>query len=142
MKNKNIVIITDCDQKRLFKLIKDLECDEDCDGERGTFIYNLKFKFKCAAIVKPKSVTPTIVTMNSRVRFENLDTGKQSVYTLVFPDESDISKNKISIMAPMGVALLGHMIGDIIKCNVPHGVSYLKIIDVEYQPEAVGIYQS
>lgn len=141
MNNKKI-FITDCDQKRLFKLIKDLECYEDCDGECETFIYNLKFKLKCAAIVTPKSVTPTTVTMNSRVRFENLDTGKQSVYTLVFPDDSEISKNKISIMAPMGIALLGHMIGDIIKCNVPRGVSYLKIIAVEYQPEAVGIYQS
>ena len=141
MNNKKICI-TDCDQKRLLKLIKDLECYEDCDGESRTFIYNLKFKLKCAAIVTPKSVPATTVTMNSRVRFKNLDTGRQSVYTLVFPDESDISKNKISIKAPMGVALLGHMVGDIIKCDVPHGVSYLKIIDVEYQPEAVRVYQT
>ena len=141
MNNKKIVI-TDCDHKCLLKLIKDLECYEDCDGERRTFIYNLKFKLKCAAIVTPKSVNHTTVTMNSRVRFENLDSGKQSVYTLVFPDESDISKNNISIMAPMGIAILGHKIGDIIKCDIPRGVSYLKIIDVEYQPEAAGVYQS
>ncbi|UCB46683.1 MAG: GreA/GreB family elongation factor [Spirochaetota bacterium] len=141
MNNKKIVI-TDCDHKCLLKLIKDLEYYEDCNGERRTFINNLKFTLKCAAIVTPKSINHTTVTMNSRVRFENLDSGKQSVYTLVLPDESDILKNNISIMAPMGIAILGHKIGDIIKCDVPKGVSYLKIIDVEYQPEAAGVYQS
>jgi len=141
MINKRIVI-TNWDRKRLSKLIEDLECYGDCDVERKTFIYDLKVKFNCAAIVSPQLVPPTTITMNSRVRFENLDTGKQSVYTLVFPDKADISENKISIMAPLGVSLLGHKIGDIIKCDVPNGVSYLKIIDVEYQPEAAGVYQS
>jgi len=126
----------------LLKLIKDLECYGDCDGKMRTFIYNLKLKLKCAAIVTSKSVPPTTVTMNSRVRLENLDTGKQSVITIVFPDESDISKNKISIIGFLGVALVGYKTGDIIACDVLHGISYLKIIDVEYQPEAIGIYQS
>jgi regulator of nucleoside diphosphate kinase len=62
------------------------------------------------------------------------------VYTLVFPSKANIADNKLSIMAPLGMALLGYRKGDIVKWTVPSGVKKLRVDDIIYQPEAAGDY--
>ena len=62
------------------------------------------------------------------------------VYTLVFPSKANIADNKLSIMAPLGLALLGYRKGDIVKWTVPSGVKKLRVDDIIYQPEAAGDY--
>jgi regulator of nucleoside diphosphate kinase len=62
------------------------------------------------------------------------------VYTLVFPEDADHTHNKISILAPIGTAMLGYRVGDIFEWKVPDGVSKMKIKEILYQPESSGDY--
>jgi regulator of nucleoside diphosphate kinase len=62
------------------------------------------------------------------------------LFTLVFPDHADISAGKISVFAPIGTAMLGYRVGDVIEWAVPEGRRRLKVTEVLYQPEASGNY--
>jgi regulator of nucleoside diphosphate kinase len=61
-------------------------------------------------------------------------------YTLVFPSAANIAENKLSVLAPLGMALLGYRKGDVIKWPVPSGIRKLKVDEIVYQPEAAGDY--
>ena len=62
------------------------------------------------------------------------------LFKLVFPEEADIDKNKISVLAPIGTAVLGYKVGDVIKWKVPDGEDFFQITNILYQPEANGDY--
>ena len=82
-----------------------------------------------------------VITMNSQVRLRDLDSGEEMIYTIVFPHEANIQKNKVSILAPVGVALLGYRLGDVVEWPMPGGkIRRLEIQDILYQPEAAGDY--
>jgi regulator of nucleoside diphosphate kinase len=68
--------------------------------------------------------------MNSRVRVTDLDTGTQTVYTLSFPRDADIAHDRISVLAPIGTAILGYRAGAIILADVPRGKKRLRIDEV------------
>jgi regulator of nucleoside diphosphate kinase len=72
--------------------------------------------------------------MHSRVRLKDLDSGKENVYTLVFPAEADIAQSRISVLAPLGTALLGYRQGDVIRWRVPGGWRRWKVKEVLDQP--------
>ena len=74
--------------------------------------------------------------MNSRVRLKNLTTGKEMTYTLVFPKDADLTAGRISVLAPIGTAILGYRAGDVIAWSVPGGKRKFRIEEVLYQPEA------
>jgi regulator of nucleoside diphosphate kinase len=99
---------------------------------------DLKNELKRARIVDPNAIPADVITMNSRFKVQDLDSGEVSEYTLVFPEEEDIYKNKVSIYAPMGLALIGYRIGDVIEWPVPSGQLRVKILEIPYQPEAAG----
>ena len=61
-------------------------------------------------------------------------------YHLVFPDSANVNQGKISILAPIGTALLGYKVGDIVRWKVPAGLTELKVEGILYQPEAAGDY--
>jgi regulator of nucleoside diphosphate kinase len=65
--------------------------------------------------------------MNSSVRVSESETGKKELYTLVFPEEANISRGLLSVLAPVGIALLGHRKGDLIEARVPGGIRRLRI---------------
>ncbi|MBS3759125.1 MAG: nucleoside diphosphate kinase regulator [Desulfobacterales bacterium] len=91
-----------------------------------------------AKILNPKDVPPDVVTMNSKVQLVHLDTGETNEYTLVFPREADIDQGKLSIISPIGTAIIGYSEGDEIEWQVPAGVRRIKIKKILYQPEAAG----
>ena len=76
--------------------------------------------------------------MRSKVRLKDLVSGETNVYSLVFPTEADFSEGKISVLAPIGTAILGYKRGDTIEWPVPSGLRRLKVDQVLYQPEAAG----
>ena len=78
--------------------------------------------------------------MNSKVRVTDLDTGESRVYTLVFPHDADYKEGRISILAPLGTALLGFQAGDVVEWRMPAGTRKLRIDEILYQPEAAGHY--
>jgi regulator of nucleoside diphosphate kinase len=86
--------------------------------------------------VDPEKMPPDVVTMNSIVVLQNLKTNKTLQVQIVYPEEADMSKNKVSIFAPVGTALLGYRIGDTVKWKVPSGIVEFKILELIYQPES------
>ncbi|HEY5932068.1 MAG TPA: nucleoside diphosphate kinase regulator [Nitrospira sp.] len=94
-----------------------------------------------AHIVEPTAVPHDVVTMNSRVRLKDLETNEKKEYTLVFPSESNLEQQKISILAPIGTAVLGYRAGDAVTWRVPGGFRKLRIEEILYQPEAAGEYR-
>jgi regulator of nucleoside diphosphate kinase len=90
--------------------------------------------------VDATTIPHDVVTMNSRVRIRNVETDEASVYNLVFPADAHIEQNKISILAPLGTAILGYRTGETMEWKVPAGVRQVRIEEVLYQPEAAGHY--
>lgn len=96
-----------------------------------------------ARIVEPAQVPPTVVTMNSSVRFMVKSSDTTFSLTLVYPGDVDSSSHTISILAPVGSALLGLNEGDEIAWPAPGGGTVdVKIIEVTYQPERSGDFAS
>lgn len=129
--------ITRYDMDRLLELI---------DGLRSTpkagkiDLDLLEKELNEAILVDPERVPEDVITMNSKVNVTDIESGEKMTYILVFPAEANISKNKLSILAPLGMALLGYRKGDIIEWVVPSGIRKLKVEEILYQPEAAGDY--
>lgn len=102
------------------------------------YVDALRRQLEHAEVVASAEIPADVVTMNSQVRVRDLGSGKVTVYTLVFPRDADFSRNRISILAPIGTALLGLRVGDVIEWKVPAGTRRLKVESVLYQPEAAG----
>lgn len=92
-----------------------------------------------AAVVRSEDVPPTVVTLNSRVRVRTYGTHAQREFTVVVPGQADLPKGRISVLTPVGAALLGRREGDTVECDVPAGHVRLQIEAVLYQPEAAGV---
>jgi regulator of nucleoside diphosphate kinase len=91
-----------------------------------------------AEVVNAAEIPPDVVTMRSRVRVKDLRNGEETVYTLVFPGEANVSLGRLSILAPIGTALLGYRQGDVVEWPVPGGTRRLQVAEVLYPPEAAG----
>ena len=92
-----------------------------------------------ADIVAPEEIPPSVVTMNSTVQFSIVETGKEFVLSLVYPRDMDGSADKISILAPVGSALLGLSIGDELGWPGPGGKPMtVRVKQIMYQPESAG----
>lgn len=94
-----------------------------------------------AEVIDVEAVPPTLVTMNSTVRYRDELTGAEQEITLVFPHDADVSRGRVSIFAPIASALLGLAVGDAIEWPVPGGrTTQLRVLEIVYQPEAAGHY--
>ena len=110
----------------------------DLDAER---IDRLLEQPAYAQMCSPEEMPHDVVTMNSRVKFRNLSDGEVRVRTLVYPAKMTDSNTQLSVMAPVGAALLGVRVGDTIHWELPGGVAtHLEVLELEYQPEAAGDY--
>lgn len=127
------VVITEPDYERLHSLIESSRRLHQRDTDR---LDELEYELKRATIVRSGEVAADVVTMNSRVRMKDLNSGRELTYQIVFPKDADISENRISILAPIGTALLGYRSGASVEWRVPSGMRRLRILSVEYQPES------
>jgi len=126
-----VIYITEADMKRLRPLIEGMKNSRD--DLRG-----LQAELEHARVVTPADVPPDVITMNSKARLRDLDTGEEMIFTLVFPGNASIEHDRISVVAPIGTALLGHRVGDEFEWEVPAGSVRLRVEEVLYQPEAAG----
>ncbi len=131
MRDKTI-IITDDDMLRLRRL---LETRGKLEGSDKEHLRDLKKELDRADVVPAGDIPSYAVTMHSRFRLKDLDTGKVGEYTLVYPGEADISQGKLSVLAPIGTALLGYQELDSIEWKVRAGLKRLRIEQILYQPE-------
>jgi regulator of nucleoside diphosphate kinase len=133
-RNAHDAIITDADFDRLDQLVSSPRY-RPADAQR---LFGLKSELDRRVVVAPNRVPKAVVTMNSRVKVRDLATDDVETYTLVYPDAADIEQNRLSVLAPMGTALLGRFIGDRVEFKAPAGVRRMRIEKIVYQPEAAG----
>ena len=131
------IYITDFDMERLRKLLDGTKKWSQRDRE---YLEKLEEELDRAIVVSSKDVPGDVVTMNAQVRVRDLDSGVEKVFRLVFPADAEYEQGKVSILAPIGTALIGYRAGDTVEWKVPAGVRRLKITAVLYQPEAAGDY--
>jgi len=135
VEDKNIAI-THADYIRLQRLVESSRQFRHRDAKH---LDDLEQELERAAIMKPGEVPSDVVTMNSRVKVKDLNSGRVTTYQIVFPGEADIAKNRISVLAPIGTGLLGYRAGTTLEWQVPSGMRRFRILEVEYQPEAAGV---
>jgi len=91
-----------------------------------------------AEVTSAGHIGPDVVTMNSQVLVTDLDSGETFDFQVVFPRAADAAAGKISVLAPLGMAVLGRKVGQQITWQVPIGIRRLQVDDVLYQPEREG----
>ena len=105
---------------------------------RAQPLETLREELDRGTVVPVDSMPDGVVTMHSRVRVRDLKTRDSQTYTLVYPDEADIYENRLSVLAPLGIALLGMRVGQAVAFDAPGGRRRLTIEKILYQPEANG----
>jgi regulator of nucleoside diphosphate kinase len=133
--NPRRIHITEFDRTRLEELIALAEQRGDQDRKD---LHALAGELARAKVVPSNQVPRDVVTMNSKVVLRDTDSGEAMTYRLVFPKDADVDSGAISVMAPVGMAILGYAVGDVVEWPVPSGVRRLSIEQVLYQPEAAG----
>jgi regulator of nucleoside diphosphate kinase len=87
-----------------------------------------------AAVIDPAAFPADVVTMESTVQYEDLGTGELEEYTITFPDRANVERKRLSILAPIGTALIGCRVGDIVSWSTPGGIRQLKVRRVTPRP--------
>jgi regulator of nucleoside diphosphate kinase len=124
------IYLTQNDMDRLLKLV---------EAQPGKRFDKLESELVRANVVSREKIPKNVVTMNSRVIFENETTRERREITLVYPEHADIDAGKISVLVPVGTALLGLSVGQSIDWELPGGEKQrYRIVEVPFQPEAAG----
>ena len=126
MVNKTIYITKD-DARQLREV---LEVDKGMNHFEQNNLQELETELNRGKLVDPSDVPQDVITMNSTVHLLDLDTEEEMVCTLVYPDDADIDQNKISVLAPIGTAMLGRGVDDAFEWEVPAGLRRLKVKEI------------
>lgn len=132
MKQRTI-LITSSDMSRLRRL---LASALNLFRHDRPYLQVLKQELEAAKVVESQLIPRDLVTLNSRIHIRDLDSGKQMVCTVVFPKDSYVSEDRLSVLAPVGTAVLGRRVGDIFECRVLAGVRRLKLEGIETEASA------
>lgn len=138
MSKETNICITKPDYERLTKLIEIVR-ERESDANRE-YLDRLEEELDRAEVVRQQDIPADVITMRSTVRVKDLNTSEEIIYRLVFPTEANYDDGKISVLAPIGTAMLGYRRGDVIEWQVPSGVRRLSVEEVLYQPESKGEY--
>ena len=134
--NNRTIHVTQHDMERLRALIASTNGGRGDDRDRP-YLATLARQLDQAVVVGPDEVPPDVVTMNSRARLR--DGRRTWIMTLVFPEDAVPEEGAISVLAPLGAALLGCRVGQTVSFRVPGGAERAcDILSVLYQPEAAG----
>jgi regulator of nucleoside diphosphate kinase len=131
---KDDLVINSFDKQPLMRLLNSTETSAEDRAE----LEDLTHEIERGTEVQPQEIPPDVVTMNSCVRVTDVEDGRTYTYTIVFPSDADYETGKISILSPLGTALLGYRIGDVVNWDMPGGTRQVRIDELIYQPEAAG----
>jgi regulator of nucleoside diphosphate kinase len=123
------IIVTKSDLDRLLPLID--QHDTPASDSLASELYR-------AEVVDSRDVPADVVTMNSDVVYEDCATGVQRRVKVVYPQDADAGRGHVSVLAPIGSALLGLRTGQTIEWPVPNGTKRIRVLEIRYQPEASG----
>ncbi len=129
------IIITELDKERLERVLAEaaaqtVQPDEHLEAFRR--------EFKLATVVPSEDVPADVVTMNSTVDMYDMEFDVTDTYTIVYPINADIFSNRLSILNPMGMAVLGRRQGEIAQWQNTNGEHQLKLMKLVFQPEREG----
>lgn len=128
------IMVTAKDSERLYRCIETFS-----DGRLAAQADSLEAELSRARVVSETELPEDVVTMSSRLVVEDVKTGGRRTITLVYPEQADSDAGCVSVLAPMGSAVLGLRVGDEIDWDLPGGRSArFRILEVSYQPEAAG----
>ncbi len=130
---KRSIFITERNMRRLQGLVDIANPASEIDLEN---FERLEQELYRANIVEPENIPSDVVTINSKVQLRGIDSDLEIIIILVFPSDANLSEYKISILAPIGTAVIGRQTGDIIEWKAPGGIKRAKIGKMLYQPEA------
>jgi regulator of nucleoside diphosphate kinase len=131
----NYIVMTEFDRRRLEALLELLRARSSVDASQLTELEN---ELERAHVVEPQQIPGDVVTMNSEVLLLDLDSGERKNIKLVFPGSSAVGEGRISVLAPVGLALLGCREADELSLPAPGRTRRVRIERVVYQPEAAG----
>ncbi|MCB8814931.1 GreA/GreB family elongation factor [Desulfosporosinus shakirovi] len=131
------ILITKSDKHKLLEIIDKEAKYEDIKFNQS--LKDLEAEVNRADVTSLEQLPSDIITMNTKVILLVGDTEEE--FSLVYPSEANISQNKISILSPIGTAILGYCEGSIIEWKVPNGTVQIEVKKVLFQPEARGFYE-
>jgi regulator of nucleoside diphosphate kinase len=129
------IVVTDTDRQRLGTLLLNTT---ELGLVNRRYLDDLEHELERATAVNPRDVPPDVITMNSRVRLRDLDSRESFECTLVYPDQADADANRLSVLAPVGTAVIGYRKDDVIEWSVPQGKIRLEVEEILFQPERAG----
>jgi len=134
---KRIIYITEADKAKLEKLLT----EEMLKANKGFgHLEGLTKELMKAKVVDSANVPSNVITMNSKVLLKHLDSGKSEEYVLVFPKQASEKINKVSVLSPIGTAMIGCRAGDVFGVKTRDGERQMMVEQILYQPEAAGDY--
>jgi len=136
MKKKKIILTIN----ELNRITRSIEYAKTIDSPQYRFISKLKSLLRRAVIVLPTEIPNSIITLNTKVSLKILPTIDKIELTIMLPEDVGVKKNNVSILSPIGAALIGHEVGDIVACEFPSGFFQIMVDKIIYQPEASGHY--
>ena len=134
---KEKIFITEHDRYRLKELLVRRSMSGGADGTR---LGELARELDRANVVEAAQIPKDVITMNSQFRLTDLDLQESFDYTLVFPEDANPDQDKVSVLAPIGTAVLGTRVGDVVEWPTPSGVRRLRLDEILFQPESSGNY--
>ena len=136
MQTRNHTLLTELDALRLRRIAHHLINQGGGNRDKGEELVEL---IECAEVVSAEAIPPGIVTMNSRVLYDNSTDGPAAAITLVYPEQADVDRGRVSVLSPLGLALLGARNGEQVSLETPgSGLREVRVQQVVYQPEAAG----
>lgn len=132
------IYITAADFEKLRLLIRDAQFS---DYRESSYLKMLAGEMDRSIVVDSKDIPSDVITMNSQASIIDVESGEEMEYTLVFPADADVLHGKISVLAPVGTAMLGYRVGDTFEWDTPDGTRQFKVLKVVFQPEAAGDYR-
>lgn len=136
---EDTIKVTKMDYVRLNGIISSIK---QFNKEGSKEISFLETELTRAKKIDSKRIGADFVTMNSVVEVIDLDTEKTMTIRLVYPKDANFKQGNISILSPLGSALIGYQAGSIIAFTVPGGIKKMKIGKLIYQPEANGDFSA
>lgn len=127
---QNPILVSEADADRLRALLG----AQDDSAHDQEHLHQLKAELERAVVRLADEVPADVITINARVRVRDVVTGREDAYTLVLPSEADIAARRISVLAPLGTALLGYREGDEVEWRMPGGMRRLLILQVTREP--------
>ena len=127
------LLLTETDHRHLSELLEDTRRGR---FEDTVYIEELERELGVATVVPGEEIPEDVVTLHSRVKLKFPNLPRATSVEVVLPLELNLAAGRISVLSPLGTALIGCRAGDEVEYNVRGSLRRARILSVQYQPEA------